>query len=636
MGLRSDRSATSLASLIPATADIQSVHDFLQLMQSRGIDRVHLESRSRHCASIVDDSGSQFTVFDDFGIKKHNQPAAVVKCAKFRFGSTELLHNEKKKVRSLAIKDFPNQLSDIKQRLVTSLYKDLLVLSHPSLRHHPNIVQLLFYDLIENVDNTSVPALIIERAEYGTLTNLLAECPSALMAEGNRLTLCADVTAGLLALHQAGIPHGDVKADNVLIFGPPKWEGPYTAKLADFGSTVPLLEKENIGFKYFGTRLVNAPEVARQTSDFHLDARGFKACDNYSLGLLLVQTISESLTLGLTAQDREVLPEALKLIGDSDIASGIKSTIAKAIKRLLPFDPHDRCSDLSFVMCVLRPPSEMDLSSSDGYITSFDLRRLHLVGTDSAHRPAEPSDTTERTETESSKSIRLSFGDDEYFEYEVADEMWTSKDMQRTILENMKERCKRPQESIAGRAHFQLAIAFAIGFGTHQDTNLALQEIRAAARKAYLPAQCLFEGWHQAHNVKEPLNLERRLDHLYDASIYGSFYANASLHRLDTSECKLARTQFHARGGYNQYFYSPEAPSYIASTEFRDSMSQTGWDLNENPLSVILRSAVIYGDVQLLRKLLELYDLDLNQALNHGESLLILCCKAGHLSTLKV
>ena len=98
MVLRSERTATSLGSLVPATAQIHTIRDFLQLLHSRGIERVQLEEKIRYRSNILNDSGSQFTIYDDQGIKSYGQPIAVVKCAKFQLGTHPLLQNERKRV----------------------------------------------------------------------------------------------------------------------------------------------------------------------------------------------------------------------------------------------------------------------------------------------------------------------------------------------------------------------------------------------------------------------------------------------------------------------------------------------------------------------------------------------------------
>ena len=214
--------------------------------------------------------------------------------------------------------------------------------------------------------------------------------------------------------------------------------------------------------------------------------------------------------------------------------------------------------------------------------------------------------------------------------------MWTPRHIQQSTFAEITESTKSRSSIVAGRALLQLAIAHSIGFGTPQNTDLALKSVLDAAALNYLPAQAMFEVWHKSSDREVAIDLEKQLDWLYEASVWGSFYADASLRRIDLSEYRLARRQFHAQGGYNQYFHPRNRPYHIGSAEFKHSMSETNWKPEGEALSALLQSAVIYGDAPLTRELLNRYRMDPNQINRHGETLLILCCKGGHLDVLKV
>ena len=209
---------------------------------------------------------------------------------------------------------------------------------------------------MDDIENAIIPALILERAHHGSLANLLDDSIPVRVPGENQVSLCADVTAGLLAIHNAGIAHGDVKADNVLVFQSSNNMKPYIAKLSDFGSIISLSPTQAAATRYYGTTLVNAPEVDSQSAWNSLDTRGFIACDNYSLGLLLVQIIAHKLNKRLTAKDRYVLAEARQLVEKAQISNELISTVIIAIECLLPWEPQERCSDLTFVLNVLRTP----------------------------------------------------------------------------------------------------------------------------------------------------------------------------------------------------------------------------------------------------------------------------------------
>jgi hypothetical protein len=119
-------------------------------------------------------------------------------------------------------------------------------LCHPHLRGHPNIVKLVGWGLcLDTLEDTSapeprIPLLIVERA--GSTLAKLIEIRGPLFCSDSchsdhqlHISLLKDVGHGLDALHGAGLVHGDIKLDNILIF---KTAERITAKLSDFGLTV--------------------------------------------------------------------------------------------------------------------------------------------------------------------------------------------------------------------------------------------------------------------------------------------------------------------------------------------------------------------------------------------------------------
>ncbi|KAK2686410.1 hypothetical protein QWA68_014837 [Fusarium oxysporum] len=95
----------------------------------------------------------------------------------------------------------------------------------------------------------------------------------------DRRKFCLDVCQGLHVLHSCGIVHGDVKAENVLVF--PNEKHKYKAKLSDFGYSL-VMNTEKRSLSLGGTRPWKAPEVktAVRVSDT-------KYTDIYSLSLLI-------------------------------------------------------------------------------------------------------------------------------------------------------------------------------------------------------------------------------------------------------------------------------------------------------------------------------------------------------------
>lgn len=243
---------------------------------------------------------------------------------------------------------------------------------------------------------------------------------------------------------------------------------------------------------------------------------------------------------------------------------------------------------------------------------------------------------TGRSEVEVAKSIEQTFGHADYLNYISADVTRTEEDPQRSIFSELQIAAKSPIRQIAGNAQFQLAIAHAIGFGTLVDVEKALEFVVEAAKKGYLPAQAIFAAWHVTHGRPVPVSLETQLDWLYEATSWGSFYAGYSLQRLSQVEYESARTAFHKKGGYNQYFFGGDPPTHIGSAEFRHSLSSVTVCNDTGTINQLLQSAVIYGDDLLTAQLLLEFSPDPNLTNHFGESLLVLACKGGHIKVLKV
>lgn len=135
-----------------------------------------------------------------------------------------------------------------------SFRQELRILRHTSLKHHPNIIKLLFvgFDAIDS------PVLGFELAAFGNLGDVLL---SGVLPEDETLALdlVLDVALGLTALHTNGIAHGDVKPANVLVCTHPERKA--IAKVADFSDSV--FVQDFVGREWYplgGTHAWRAPE----------------------------------------------------------------------------------------------------------------------------------------------------------------------------------------------------------------------------------------------------------------------------------------------------------------------------------------------------------------------------------------
>ena len=230
------------------------------------------------------------------------------------------------------------------------------------------------------------------------------------------------------------------------------------------------------------------------------------------------------------------------------------------------------------------------------------------------------------------------FGSPDYLDYGLgADEDWMSKQTQASAFREILDKSKSNDKPVAGRALFQLSTAYAIGFGIQANIESALECVLKSAAKDYLPAQAVFHTMHTANAWEILVDLDTQLDWLCRAASWGSFYAGTSLKQINRDEYRLARADFHKKGGYNQFFYSRDENGLAhinskASRTISPEIDQQN-DLNTAPL---LLSSVIYGDTALLQRLIREEQVDINSVNAYGESLLTLCCKGGHIDTLNV
>jgi serine/threonine protein kinase/ankyrin repeat protein len=164
----------------------------------------------------------------------------------------------------------------------TDILLEIRALLHEPLRYHPNIVRLLSLGWSSSDSGSIFPTLIMEYADYGSLSDLQKKTPPLPFRVKQKLMY--DVSRGLSVIHACGIVHGDLKHENVLVFknryNIPDGQ-PYTAKLADFGGAVMDISYKEHHALRMGTFPFEAPEAAQQT-----DVEGIKKTDIYSFGML--------------------------------------------------------------------------------------------------------------------------------------------------------------------------------------------------------------------------------------------------------------------------------------------------------------------------------------------------------------
>ncbi|KAH7250817.1 ankyrin repeat-containing domain protein [Fusarium solani] len=194
---------------------------------------------------------------------------------------------------------------------------ELYLSTHRPILQHPNLVDFLGLAWGINPFNSlqKLPVLIVEFAEHGSLSQLQQR---EYLGIETRRKLCLDVCQGLHMLHSCGIVHGDVKAENVLIF--PDEEHKYRAKLSDFGYSL-VMNTERSSLLLGGTRPWKAPEAKKAVNVSYA-----KYADIYSLALLIWCTFAHGrnifkLLVDASKQGEEFYAEAERLKGTEELAA---------------------------------------------------------------------------------------------------------------------------------------------------------------------------------------------------------------------------------------------------------------------------------------------------------------------------
>jgi len=188
---------------------------------------------------------------------------------------------------AVKVPDLPKRCSDNKIfSVLAEVRQEIRMMKN--FEGHPFIIDLygvVFMDLN--------PVVIVELAE-DTVTEYLAK---KLDDDGHpvdwntKARFCAEVADGLRALHAASIIHGDLKADNVLLFQD-KEEGELVAKISDFGYSATAASIK-FGSGTGGTANFFAPECTPSAGPDMKKHENKPTKDNYAFGLFVWQVAKD-------------------------------------------------------------------------------------------------------------------------------------------------------------------------------------------------------------------------------------------------------------------------------------------------------------------------------------------------------
>lgn len=141
---------------------------------------------------------------------------------------------------------------DAFQRRLRSVLREISIMRHSPVDHHPNIINLIGYGW-RMQESRPAPYVVLEFGPKGSLRSYLSSTKN--LTAQTKMAFGGDVASGLMVLHHCGIVHGDLKLDNVIVF--PSLDRPagYIAKISDFGHSILLNSDDDPRLKYCGTTL---------------------------------------------------------------------------------------------------------------------------------------------------------------------------------------------------------------------------------------------------------------------------------------------------------------------------------------------------------------------------------------------
>lgn len=194
--------------------------------------------------------------------------------------------------------------------------------------HHENIVS--FYDYMETKDHLFI---ITERLDGGELFEyILSNGPAT---EEFACKILYGVFSAVAYLHERGVVHRDIKAENLIFFK--NSYGEDSLKLIDFGFSTIL--RHHLTGSFMGTGGYIAPEI-RQNKNYSTSV------DSWSLGVLLYCTLSAKMPFGVSM---DTLPGSIEdcqglfqLVFPPKTWAHVSEPCKDLISKLLELDPIKR------------------------------------------------------------------------------------------------------------------------------------------------------------------------------------------------------------------------------------------------------------------------------------------------------
>ncbi|KAL4882880.1 kinase-like domain-containing protein [Aspergillus karnatakaensis] len=240
-----------------------------------------------------------------------------------------------------------------------ALIAELLILGQRSVRTHPFIspLQGISWE-IHQMTGEAWPVLVFGKANNGDMHTFMEGTVGPRVRYFDRVAICFQIGDAVRSLHELGVIHGDIKPQNVLVFG--GGDKLHFARISDFGystlfasSTDKILMPQSLPW--------TAPEYQRGQA---VDRVAARKMDVYSFGLLCLWFIFYNVGLPRPAafyadMDGGTAPLDLALQKIEGMADQVrKARLREFFKRCLSRSPEERPSDLSEVLRYLGTEKE--------------------------------------------------------------------------------------------------------------------------------------------------------------------------------------------------------------------------------------------------------------------------------------
>ncbi|KAM7183179.1 hypothetical protein V8F20_012715 [Naviculisporaceae sp. PSN 640] len=496
---------------------------------------------------------------------------------------------------------------------IGNIVNELRVITHPQLRHDPNILDVYGFawereDQVPGVDVW--PIIMEEYGCFGTMDECLAQMTPLDLA--TKLRLMGNVAAGVQGLHDCGICHSDLKPNNILVCE--TIDGDMVAKLADFGLSIFVDDRPSLSTWSSGSSLWTVPEWGSQCRNTTV-----LAADIYSCGLLLWTALLDGQSpweLDVFGGSKEEFQRA-----KTDPAAFLDIALATA-QKVVPLSRREEITRL--LSSLLCPEEARDLS----LLLRYSSNQLEENSTVVAPQNNRPTQRRHRQQVGDRPSF-LSFNDIETAPLPVKAQIFNS-------LATIATNPDKPRERRADSC-YSLAMFHVLRIGTVRpvapeseeytgydiDWKAVLKWLKMAAELGSPSAQAVYYPFSQAATQVYAIALEDTervsqstiITWLENATRLGSHIAGHHLRKLDRGAYQRALLALHTEYcGVGRTLYTDNVSSQQLN-EFNDTE---------------LHIASVRGEYDEVVRICSGPGVDVNVTNSRGETPLLLACRSGH------